>query len=116
MSAKLKAPKKVRIGAHWYSIEFGCWDEDWIGETSNQHLYIRIQEHLQESMKKETLLHEILHALWYCSSVRLNAAIEASAFGRTIEFDAEEHVIDALDGPLLAAMLDNPKVFAWIVS
>jgi len=110
-------PKKVRIGVHTYSIEWDLeGDAEFIGETSNAKLSIRIRPDLAFSMAQETLLHEILHAVWYCSSVRLNAAIDASFGGRSNEFDPEEHVIDCIDGLLLQVLQDNVKLAAWLVA
>lgn len=70
MDKKKKKEMKLNIGGHHYNVlVLPLEHEDQSKELYGRHLVkenlILINEDIHESRKKETLMHEILHALFY---------------------------------------------------
>lgn len=65
----MKIPAKVKVAGHIYTIEpcDDVWvdDSDKWGLCDRQKLVIKYFEGLPESRKVDTVLHEIMHALYY---------------------------------------------------
>lgn len=119
--AKINRPKRVFIGPKPYKVH---WDEKaWLnrpdtesprsawGLTVHQKAEIYISPELNEYNKRETLLHECLHALFACSGSDIRNAVGNG----NAEFDFEEYVISRLEGPMMGLLLQNPKLLAYLV-
>ena len=97
-------PTSVRIGHFDYRVE--DWNSDKAslasryGECSHLEKVIRVARHHGPRQAAETLLHEMLHAIWN------QWVIEDS--------DPEERVVNTLTGALCSAWRDNPEAFEWI--
>lgn len=107
----MEFPSKVKVGHLYYEVRAmedheprasGAW-----GKTSMLHLRIELDTSLPLPHQANTLLHEIMHAVW-----------------RTLEFDfieaqqnlqeKEEAYVSAMSSALSMVMHDNPNVFDWV--
>lgn len=97
-------PTSVRIGHFDYKVE--VWDADKAslaaryGECSHLEKIIRVARHHSPRQTAETLVHEMLHAIWAQWVIEDN--------------DPEERIVNTLSGALCAAWRDNPEAFEWI--
>lgn len=115
-------PESVKIGAKSYQIHWTA--EEWMERpdekreegawalTSHPKLGIWILPELHPVNKRETLLHEVLHCVYASSggdvrNMTMNHASDT--------LDIEEYTITRLEAPLMAFMIDNPDVLAFIV-
>ena len=81
----MKLPKKIIIGPHVYKIK--CNKESSqvlkgtgnVGECHTKTATIYIAPGLSSSGKKETIIHEILHAIWDLSPLREEIVTEEQA-------------------------------------
>lgn len=110
-----KMPTKLRIGAQWYRVEQrksgedGMLNDDSHGYTLEQRNLIVISEEVDESHKRQLILHEIMHAL-------NNAIGSATRPGKGADFGEWEHHFISLYEPGLTMVLqDNPQLVAYIV-
>lgn len=97
-------PSKVKIGLHDYKIE--VWPPH---EASSAHRYgecnhvlhiIRVDTSHTLVQSGETLLHEIIHAVYAVWNIE--------------DDDKEERTVGGLSLGLATVWRDNPDVFAWI--
>lgn len=94
-------PSSVKISYVTYKIEFVqpssfiCWD----GMCAHNALTIFVK--LNNDIAN-TLLHEILHAIWYQYQIK--------------DEDKEERIVHTTANGLCFVMQANPDVFAWIQS
>ena len=97
-------PDTIKIGAIDYKIMPMTPEEvrrdEALGKCDNENAEISVVFDRTPRVGAVTLLHEIMHAIWYVQDLR----------GK----EKEERVVSALSAGLAAAMRDNPKVFAWI--
>lgn len=64
----MKLPDKVRVGANDYSVklvEALMENSDRMGDVNYSKVTIRIDNSLDKSILKETLAHELVHAMLY---------------------------------------------------
>ena len=104
MTFKLdKSPPPIRVGPH--DIRF-AWLE---GEEARRHLgsfnhtdhVIRLlKEYNSGSMAVDTILHEILHAIFAVATVEVK--------------QGEEHIVSVLGTFLTQVVRDNPEFMKWI--
>lgn len=113
-------PNKVKIGHAVLPIKYHK-ESGWKGKDypmdkaglswwSGQEIHIRLEqegEALGEAALKETLLHEILHMCW--------AVANMDGQGKVAADDLEEWTVSNLSFPLMQVMVDNPKVFAYLM-
>ena len=106
-----KRPESVRVGAHVYDIE---WDHDLAqfnaaGVTNNDTLKIGVDQKNALPVQQETMVHELLHAVWNQTSLRT----------RIPDADTDspgEAAIQDLAPVLYALLRDNPEVVKWVSS
>lgn len=69
----MKIPKKVKIGAHIYKIDFDSDptndDDSCFGCVSNRKLKIGIDSTVSLTQQEETFFHEVLHAIVYLNGI-----------------------------------------------
>lgn len=121
-TVKVGYPQSIKIGAKSYKVHWSA--EDWIdrpekgqedgawGVTNHPKLGIWINPELHPVNKRETLLHEILHCLYSASggdtrNMTMNSASDT--------LDIEEYTVTRLEAPMMAWMIDNPGVIAFIM-
>lgn len=118
---KIKRPAKVRVGYLTYAILY-ISDEDWgrrnlpdgLGGMSDHEkatLFIRVTVDRQEDTIRETLNHEILHAVW--THTGLN---NQHLMSKTDPDNVEELVVNTISPSLLMVLNDNPNVLAYLLS
>lgn len=73
------------------------------GISDGSNLYIILDERLPEPKARDTLLHEIMHIMWYQAAIR------------NVENPTEEFIIDTMSLFLLTMMRNNPDVVAYLV-
>lgn len=118
----IKYPKHVKFGAKSYKVHWSA--EAWInrpednrvdgawGLTDHQKLGIWISPELHSMNKRETLLHEILHVLHAISGGTVVSDMLPKHDHST---EAEEFIVSRLEAPMMAWMIDNPAVIAYIM-
>lgn len=100
-----KLPKKVLVLGKWYSIETDDHlmdDESGSGICKPWQCQIRIGKGLNPQQRRDTLLHEVMHAVF-------------SETGLTMDFkedDDEEKIVRRLSTCLLQVIRENPEFTA----
>lgn len=102
-------PSVVYVGAADYDVVVKPpkkMDRDrLLGETDTSNTEISLTRKQSKSSMQNTLLHEILHAIFW-----------TSGFNReNFPMDTEERVVQALTPWLLAVLQDNPHVLTYLL-
>ena len=99
-------PATVKVGYRTYRIEI--WDTleamgaNRYGECSHTARCIRVDVRHGPVQAAETLLHEILHAVWTIQMLK--------------DDDGEERAVSAVSNGLTAVWIDNPGLLEWFSS
>lgn len=101
-------PEKIKIG-------FADWDlvveSEAPKELEDVHVFglchkhkhtIVFYEGYDEVQNRNTILHEVLHAVWYSLGMEEPAS--------------EEHVVTALSNGLMMVLRDNPEFAVWFIN
>lgn len=101
-------PRLVLVGPHVYQLRFvsGLMHEDGtalLGQCLTDQLRIELEEDQPESLLRETVLHELVHAI-------------AAQYSINEDGKEEEEWASALGVGMLAVLRHNPQLTAWIVS
>jgi hypothetical protein len=114
-------PTSVKVGIYEYVV---LWidDKEWRGmdDTDNGHIgdhhgpsariRIRLVPDCHEQTFRETLWHEIMHAVWYQTDMNGNP-VSVEVVG---EVDQEETIIARSSYLFLQVLQDNPDVMAYL--
>ncbi len=97
----MKPPAFVHVGGLTYSLEFPdeLEGDNSMGRCDPRTQTIQILGTLPDDGRKQTVIHEILHAIW-------------AAYG--VQKGGEERMAYQLEGPLLMLIRDNPKLVRWL--
>lgn len=95
-----KPPSKVQVGAIRYTIINEPLEGD-AGETREYFQRIAISTGMGPDAERDTMLHEVLHAIWRQTPFR--------------QHDEEERIIQALAPALLDTLRRNPKLTAYLL-
>lgn len=99
-------PKQVKIGWRIFTIEafdrLEAIGRDRYGECNKVSGVIRVDTVHGPRQTAETLLHEIMHAMFSVWALR--------------EKDGEEEIVGTASHALCSVWVDNPEVLAWIAS
>lgn len=97
-------PDKIKIGGHVYTIKAveACSDNpDDFGTMDSDRLIIEVSTRSATvSQFAATLIHEVLHAIWYDRDL-----------GKRPD---EEKVVSQFDAGLNQIFTDNPKIVKWL--
>ena len=111
-----EVPKKVKIGPQWYRVEQrktgddGMLSDESHAYTLGQRNLIVLSVELDDSNKKQVLVHEILHAIH-------NTLGSSTKPGKSAEFaDWEHHFISMYEVGLLMVLQDNPNLVKYLTS
>lgn len=103
-------PKQITIGSQKWKI---LWvdaivhdGQELLGLACGSQLELRVVKDRPTSALRETLLHEILHAI--CFVFGITMPTEGGAHER------EEQVVAQLTEPLLLVLRQNPKLADWL--
>lgn len=104
-------PTSVQVGGRVYSVS-KCLNKlnaqrlasgsYMMGYTNNRTLEIVVDPEVAPMMRKETLLHEVLHAIADVSGLS------------QIDSPDEENFIESVDSTLLQVLRDNPALLAYL--
>jgi len=109
-----KFPKRLRIGAYDMSVvimenQFDDGGQSYLwGDFDSNAMCIRVASKLPSGVVPDgvtavaTFLHEVLHAVWFSSSLRTG--------------DDEERQVDTVSNALTQILRDNPAVLPWIAA
>lgn len=103
---QLKRPEHVRVMGRDYLIVYedsSVLGTDNLGRCHNNACVIGIQEGQHPIEEADTILHEILHAIWYCMSISEGGA-------------DEESVVRRMASGQLQVYMDNPHLLAYFTS
>lgn len=98
-------PDAVLVGATRYTVE--SRDRKLFGRTDNRHSTIMVSSRQSGASARDTLLHEVLHAILWCS-----------AAGRMLPLgdEDEERLVRLLTPWLLAVIRDNPELIDYLIA
>ena len=106
-----RPPKRVTIGASSWTVrvteQIDASADDKLGITNGRRSEIQITSVQSPSSMRDTLLHELLHALCYESGL-------SPAMG--IAEDDEERMIRILTPSLLLLLRRNPQLLAYLTA
>lgn len=102
-----KIPKKIKVGPFEYAVELlhggQANAENVFGKANHNQRKIILADDNSEQQQKNTLLHEVIHAVWRVWGMDFQH-----------EKDTEEQVVTVLANGLHTVMLDNPKLFSYL--
>ncbi len=98
-------PTHIRVGPYRYRVMVTttALSDDHDGQTNFRDLTMTVRPAMAHDGTVDTLLHEILHALWHVGV--------ANDHGKKVK---EETVIERLTPHLLAVLRDNPDLVAYL--
>jgi hypothetical protein len=97
-------PQRLRVGPFDYTVQ--SWPSreasaaERFGECDRFNNVIRVRDDISEQRSAETMIHEILHAVWDTQGLGDN--------------DAEERIVTCLALGLSQVIRDNPDFVAWM--
>ena len=98
-------PASVKVGYRTYRLELWteqqATDEDSDGESDHEAGAIRLDPRMDPQKAGNTVLHELIHAVWYVWSL-------------PEENIGEELAVGGITNGLATVLRDNPGLFAWI--
>lgn len=94
-------PRQLRIGPMTWSVTLDPLLSDAVGETRAQKLTIRLAPGQAPDYERDTLLHEVMHA------ILIHNALE-------LEHDFEEKLCLTLAPALLDTLRRNPRLRAYL--
>jgi len=94
-------PRKIRIGPNDVNIEFTSLNGEIFGDYSYINNLIRIEKTLTGGPFVDTILHEMLHAIW-----RLGQLKDVK--------ETEERTVSVTASYLAQIIRDNPELIAWL--
>jgi hypothetical protein len=106
----MKRPETVKVGPYTYEI---VWDDrlgpvsSAMGATNEQLVKLFIDPTNDEQAVRETLVHEVLHAIWKQTSLLVRFPDGAG------DSDGET-IIQDLAPRIFALLLENREVVKWI--
>lgn len=106
MSYKKLRPNQVRVMGRIYKILFvgDCTIEhENLGQCDHKKLTIAIQDHQAPVEEADTLLHEILHAIWHQMSINCGPL-------------DEEPIVRRMTSGFMQVFLDNPELLKYLSS
>lgn len=105
----MKPPKVIFIGPHDYAVSMSKKkiDPNLFGETDNTNSEIHVHPNQSLQNKRDTLIHEILHAILFASGAKRVLGWSA---------EREEKVIRLLSPWLLAVLQDNPDLIDYLLA
>lgn len=98
----MSCPKKLTIGPFRYAVMVPSFLPDADGATNYSQRVIAVNGSLSEQSQRETLLHEVLHAV-----------IDQTGF-RNLEKEEEEKLVASLSPPLLSVLRSNPTFVSFL--
>lgn len=95
----MKLPKKIRIGYKGFKVEPWKSESDTYGVIDYKTGLIKIKDDLDDEETANTLIHEILHGIFYETGLSLD-----------MKYDEEEKLVFVLANSICRFFLENPKL------
>ena len=93
----MRIPKKVKIGAHIYTVIFrDDLDDDNFGTCRPRKLKIFIDETVETTQQEETFIHEIMHDIFH-----------QMGFSTTWSYEKEEQMVQSLSHAFYQVLKEN---------
>lgn len=112
---KLKPPNSVQVGPVKVAVihdeldsrrKYMQWDDtDSLGFFSAKHQYIVLDSDLPKDCMADTLVHEVMHAMFFQAGGRAHWDMEE-----------EEKFVSMLSGPLTDTLKRNPELVKYIMT
>tara|TARA_R100000541_G_scaffold53380_2_gene61418 strand:- start:383 stop:682 length:300 start_codon:yes stop_codon:yes gene_type:complete len=93
--------KSVKVGPTDFSIEYVPLNDELFGDFSYINSRIRIEENLKGTALVDTVLHEILHAIWKLGQLKDKR-------------EDEERAVAIMATYLTQVLRDNPVMLTWL--
>jgi|TARA_R110000796_G_scaffold112756_1_gene224402 hypothetical protein len=93
--------KSVKVGPTDFSIEYVPLNEELFGDFSYINSRIRIEQNLKGTALVDTVLHEILHAIWKLGQLKDKR-------------EDEERAVAIMATYLTQVLRDNPVMLTWL--
>jgi len=93
--------KSVKVGPTDFSIEYVPLNDELFGDFSYINSRIRIEENLKGTALVDTVLHEILHAIWKLGQLKDKR-------------EDEDRAVAIMATYLTQVLRDNPKMLTWL--
>ena len=93
--------KSVKVGPTDFSIEYVPLNDELFGDFSYINSRIRIEENLKGTALVDTVLHEILHAIWKLGQLKDKR-------------EDEERAVAIMATYLTQVLRDNPMMLTWL--
>lgn len=107
-----KLPPRIQVGPHTYDVEFDeqrCRDLELRGRSDQNTLTFLLHPGLPESMVRETVLHELLHAVLSIQGVDVTDE-------PLLTSENEERLVRCLAPLLLDTLRRNPRLATWLLA
>lgn len=101
----LTCPDTIRVFGRTYIINYeqaGGLGQDRVGSCDNNLQIITVDANQSLVEEVDTVLHEVLHAIFYTMKIGL-------------DMDTEEKVVSALATGLVGVLQDNPEFSKWLI-
>ena len=106
----MKLPIKVRIGPFEYKIIFLHHDvadaKSAFGTCCVDEQIIKIDDRCTKDRMQETILHEVMHALWHVQAIPIHDELI-----KMTEGGLEENIVVRMAMGLIAFAKDNPELW-----
>jgi hypothetical protein len=111
----MKRPNRVKIGAHWYRIEWipqASLSGRFVGLCYHTSKVIKIAAGLPIRMTTQTLIHEIMHGIYYeWGLTNSEMPDEHHAAGLC----SEENAVNGISQGFTTVLVDNPPLRRYIM-
>lgn len=106
-----KLPSKIRVGSTTYAVRYNkaeldaisvAQKSDYVGHTHHHQLVMTVDDTVASEVMRDTVLHEVLHALWYSTGLTEFA-----------EF-TEEQAVSVLAPALMSVLRNNPVLVQYL--
>lgn len=110
----MRRPRRVKIGAFWYSVSYvrsiggGC-----VGLCHYHSKTISVRTQLKPRMLAQTLLHEIMHGIYYEFGVTNSEQTDADYIAGMA---SEESAVNGISNGLMQVLVDNPGFRRFLVA
>jgi hypothetical protein len=102
----VKLPKTVYVGPYDYNVKLTkSLGDSLYGETDNTNSEILVHPEQSKSSRRDTFLHEVLHAIFHTSGA-------SKALGWDMK--TEEQLIRLINPWLVQVLQDNPDLIAYL--
>jgi|TARA_R110000772_G_scaffold218902_1_gene329491 hypothetical protein len=93
--------KSIKVGPTDFSVEYVPLNEELFGDFSYITSRIRIEENLKGPPLVDTVIHEVLHAIWKLGQLKDKK-------------EDEERAVSVMATYLTQVLRDNPEFMPWI--